>query len=53
VKLRLYEKNRLKYYFAVITLDSKRTADTIFQACDGQEIEKTSLKLDLRFIPDE
>ena len=29
-KLREYEKYRLKYYYAVITFDSAKTADLIF-----------------------
>ena len=35
ILLRKYEKDRLKYFFAVITCDTARTADAIFNSCDG------------------
>lgn len=52
-KIRQYQLNRLKYYVAVIVLDSKSSAEKIYTALDGIEYESTATKIDLRVITDD
>ena len=52
-KLRKYELERYKHYYAVVSCDSVRTAEVLYNECDGAELEASSMVLDLRFIPED
>ncbi|XKL60134.1 hypothetical protein PGB90_001150 [Kerria lacca] len=52
-RMRQYQLNRLKYFYAVATFDTAETADYIYTNCNGIEYESSGIRLDLRFIDDE
>lgn len=52
-KVREYEREKLKYYFAVAEFDSIETANAVYEAIDGEEMEYTQDSFDLRFVTDD
>lgn len=52
-KLRRYQLERLRYYYAVLTCSSIPIAQAIYDAVDGAEYLTTANFFDLRFIPDD
>jgi len=52
-RYRAYEMQRLRYYYAIVELDSSETAQHLFRQCDGMEVERSGTVFDLSFVPDE
>lgn len=52
-RIRRYELNKLKYYYAVAEFDSIESAQLVYKELDGIEYEGSSIELDLRYIPEE
>ena len=43
--LRKYEVNKMKYYYAVVCCDKKKTCGRIYDEFNGFELELTNIKL--------
>eukprot|EP01023_Acetabularia_acetabulum_P051071 TRINITY_DN5607_c0_g2_i1.p1 TRINITY_DN5607_c0_g2~~TRINITY_DN5607_c0_g2_i1.p1 ORF type:complete len:539 (-),score=130.25 TRINITY_DN5607_c0_g2_i1:1309-2925(-) len=52
-RLVIYERSKLRWYYAVVECDSVHTAEVLYNECDGLEFEGTACKFDLRYIPDD
>ena len=53
IQLRKYEKQKLKYYYAVVHLNTKKTAKQLYKEFNGFEFEDSNLRLKLSFIADD
>ena len=51
-KLRKYELNKMKYFYAVIHCNTKKTAKKIYEEYNGFEFELSNTRLNLSFISD-
>ena len=52
-QLRKYEVNKMKYFYAVVTCNARKTANRIIDEYQGFELELTNLRLNLALVPDE
>ena len=52
-KLRKYEIQKMKYFYAVIYCNSPKTCDKIYSEYNGFEFELSSLKLNLSYVADD
>ena len=52
-RMRQYERDRMRYYYAVAEFDTVDTAHAVYKECDGLEFERSSCKLDLRYVQDD
>ncbi|KAG8930247.1 pre-rRNA-processing protein esf1 [Tulasnella sp. 418] len=51
--LRKYQLERLRYYYAIVTFDSPKTAAHVYTELDGTEFERSANVFDLSYVPDD
>ncbi|RAH64305.1 pre-rRNA-processing protein ESF1 [Aspergillus aculeatinus CBS 121060] len=52
-KLRKYQLERLRYFYAILTFSSREVAKHVYDLVDGAEYLSSANFFDLRFVPDE
>ena len=52
-KLRKYEVQKMKYYFAVVHCNSSKTALFLYDEFNGIEFENSSIRLFMALVPDD
>lgn len=52
-QLRKYEKNKMRYFYAVIHCNTKETAEKIYNEYNNYDFELSNIRLALSFISDE
>ena len=50
-ELRKYQLQRLRYYYAIVELNSLSSAKEIYKKCDNTEYESSGNFFDLRYVP--
>ena len=50
-RLRMYERSKLRYYYAVVVCDGVPTAAHLYRECDGLEFELTANRCALGYLP--
>merc|ERR1712226_165105 len=51
-RVRVYQAQRLRYYYAIINCNDAETAAHLYEVCDGLEFESSATFVDLRFVPE-
>ncbi|MBW0531834.1 hypothetical protein O181_071549, partial [Austropuccinia psidii MF-1] len=51
--LRRYQLDRLRYFYAIVELDSVDAAKHVYNEIEGTEFERTANIFDLRYVPEE
>ena len=51
-RVRMYERSKLRWHFAIAEFNTPRAAAAVYAECDGIEFEESSTRFDLRFVPD-
>lgn len=46
----MYERSKLRWFYAVVMCDSVATAAALYASCDGVEFERSASKFDLRWV---
>ncbi len=52
-KLRKYEIQKMKYYYAVVHCGNSKTSKFLYDEYNGFEFENSNIRLNMSFIPDE
>lgn len=52
-QLRKYEINKMKYFYAIIYCNTKKTAERLYNEYNDYEFEQSNLRLNLSFVADD
>lgn len=52
-KLRQYELQKMKYYYAIVHCNNSNTAKFLYDEYNGFEFENSNILLNMSFVPDE